>query len=142
MPAFNSCTKCVGGPCIIHDRTPDCHLVFLAWIQAHVPNLKTESSFDSQATWVIDVLSLSFDMLSMCVCTARQWQTSGRRVQELNAHTLYQKSYVRFPVGNLISDLVWSLDTGAAWRRAVYVTFAIERPLETMRYSCSLLCIL
>ena len=23
VPTFNSCTKCVGGPGILHDRTPD-----------------------------------------------------------------------------------------------------------------------
>ena len=25
VPAFNSCTKCVGSPDILHDQTPDCH---------------------------------------------------------------------------------------------------------------------
>ena len=36
------------------------------------PDVTTERSFDSQATWVnFDVFGLFFDMLSMCVCTAR-----------------------------------------------------------------------
>ena len=43
----------------------------------------TERIFDSQATWVIDVLWY-FLTLSMGVCTTRHWQTSGRLVQELN----------------------------------------------------------
>ena len=29
---FNSCTKSVGSPCIIHDRTPKCHPFFWAWM--------------------------------------------------------------------------------------------------------------
>ena len=27
VPTFNSCSKCLGNPGIIHDRTPDCHRV-------------------------------------------------------------------------------------------------------------------
>ena len=53
--------------------------------------LTTEHSFDSQDTWVIDVLGL-FDMLSMCVYTTRHWQTSGRLVQALNVCTVYCSS--------------------------------------------------
>ena len=44
-----------------------------------------ESSFDSQATWVIDVFGIFLDMLSMGICTTRHWETSGRLVQELNS---------------------------------------------------------
>ena len=52
-------------------------------------DLKTERSFSSQATWVIDVLGLFFDMLSMGVFKEnRLWQTSGRLVQELNVCTV------------------------------------------------------
>ena len=47
-------------------------------------DLTTKRSFDSQAAWVIDVLGLFFDMLSMSVCTIGHWQTYGRLVQELN----------------------------------------------------------
>ena len=32
MQTFNSCTKCVGSPGIIHDRTPDCHPISWAYI--------------------------------------------------------------------------------------------------------------
>ena len=32
VPTFNSCTKCVGSPRIIHDCTSDCHPVFWAWL--------------------------------------------------------------------------------------------------------------
>ena len=51
-------------------------------------DLTTERSFDSQATLVIDVLGLFFDMLSMTVCINKHWQTSGRLVQELNSRTV------------------------------------------------------
>ena len=30
VPTFNSCTKCMGSPCIIHDRVCDCRPVSLA----------------------------------------------------------------------------------------------------------------
>ena len=50
--------------------------------------LTTERSFDSQATWVIDLLGLSFDMLSIGVWTTRYWQTFGRLVQEFNVCTV------------------------------------------------------
>ena len=36
-----------------------------------VDDLTAERNFDSQATWVIDVLDLFHDMLSMGVCTTR-----------------------------------------------------------------------
>ena len=44
-------------------------------------DLTTERGFDLQATWVIDVLGLFFDM---SVCTTRHWQMFGRQLQELN----------------------------------------------------------
>ena len=57
VSAFNSCTKCLGSSGIIHDCTPNCHPVFWAWMRPHVPDL---ASFDSNATWVIDVFGLYF----------------------------------------------------------------------------------
>ena len=48
-----------------------------------------KTCFDSQATRVIDVLGLFFDMLSIGVCTTRHWPTSGRLVQELSACTVH-----------------------------------------------------
>ena len=53
-------------------------------------DLTTDRSFDLQATWLIDVLGLFLDMLSMDVCTTRQWQTSGRLVQKLDACTVVE----------------------------------------------------
>ena len=70
-------------PGIIHDRTPDCHPGHVCMV-----DLTTERSFDSQVTWVIDVLGLFFDILSVGVCTTRYWQTSGGLVQELNVCTV------------------------------------------------------
>ena len=51
-------------------------------------DLTTELSFDSQATWVIDVFGFLFDMIFISVCTTRHWQTSGRMVQKLNICTV------------------------------------------------------
>ena len=36
-------------------------------------DLTTERNFDSQATWVIDMFGIFFDMLPMSVCTTRHW---------------------------------------------------------------------
>ena len=49
----------------------------------------TEHSFDWQASWIIVVLGLFYDMSSMNVCTIRHWQTSSRLVQELNVCTVF-----------------------------------------------------
>ena len=32
VPIFNSCTKCLGSPGIIHNRTPDCHSISWPWM--------------------------------------------------------------------------------------------------------------
>ena len=85
VPTFNSCTKCVGSAGKIHDHTPDCQPV--SWVGMH-DDLATERRFDSQATWVIDMLGLFFDMQSMGVCTSRHWQTSGRQMQKLSVGTV------------------------------------------------------
>ena len=55
VPTFNSCTKCVSIPAMIHDNTPNCWPSFLGmdvWITQH------EHSFDGQALWVIDALGI------------------------------------------------------------------------------------
>ena len=46
VPTFNFCTKCVGRPGMIHDRTPK--------FPGHefLDDFTTEQSFDSQATYV------------------------------------------------------------------------------------------
>ena len=84
LMAFNSCTKCLGSPGIIQDRTPICH-PFSG--HGRMYDLTTARNTDSHATWVIGVLGLFLDMLSMGVCTTTHWQTSGRLVQKLNACT-------------------------------------------------------
>ena len=50
-------------------------------------NITTEHSFNSQATWVIDVIGLFFDMISMGVWTTRHWRMFGQLVQELDICT-------------------------------------------------------
>ena len=42
VPTFNSCTKYVGSPAIVHERTPDCHPVACAWmtLQLNVPMIR------------------------------------------------------------------------------------------------------
>ena len=56
--------------------------------------LKTERSFYSQATWIIDVLSFIILMFSMGVCITRHLLTSGRLVQELDVCTV---PYCEYP---------------------------------------------
>ena len=53
MSTFNCCTKCLRSPGIIHDRWADCQASSLG-----LDDLTTERSFESQATWVIDVFGL------------------------------------------------------------------------------------
>ena len=56
--------------------------------QGCIDDLANERSLDLQATWVLAVTGLFFDMLSIDVRTTRHWQTSGRLVQELNVGSL------------------------------------------------------
>ena len=85
VPTFNYCTKCVGSPGIMHDRTPH-----TTQFPRHgcMDDLTTERSFDSLVTLVIDVRSLFYDVLSMDLGTTRHRQTSGRLVQKLNVCTV------------------------------------------------------
>ena len=55
VPAFNSCTKYMGRPGIIRNRT-----VSWAWMRSHVTDLTTEFSSYSKDTWVIDMFGLWF----------------------------------------------------------------------------------
>ena len=88
MSAFISCFQCVGSPGIIQDRTLDCHIlvVLWAWKRSQVSDLTPERGFDSQSTWVIDVLSL---LLVIIVFLHSQGLADVRRlVQELNVCTV------------------------------------------------------
>ena len=70
-------------------------------------DLTNGRSFDSQATWVIDVLWLFVDRLSRCVCTNRHWQTSARLVQELNGCAVEHgiRHRVIFRINKCLSNL-------------------------------------
>ena len=61
-------------------------------------DLTTERGFDSQATRVIGVLRLYFDVLSISVCTIRHWHTTGRLVQKLNVCTVPSADHYRIAV--------------------------------------------
>ena len=65
---FNSCTKCMHGQ-PGQNRRPH------AQLQGCMDDLI--ASYDWQATWVVDVLGLFSNVISMGVCTTRHWQTSG-----------------------------------------------------------------
>ena len=52
-------------------------------------DVTTERSFDSQATWVIEVLGILFEMLSVGVCINGHWQMPCQLLQELNVCTVY-----------------------------------------------------
>ena len=84
MPKFNSGTKCTGRPGMQSNTTAS-------------PKATKLTNFDLQATWVIDVLGLSFTCYPWAFCTTRHWQMSGRLVQELNVCTVVvlSRSYLR-----------------------------------------------
>ena len=85
---FNTCIKCVDSPGLIHVSSS--HTIATHFLgHGCMDDLTTERSFDLQATRVIGILGLFFDMFStMGVCTTRHCQTSGRPVQELNVCTV------------------------------------------------------
>ena len=84
--AFNSCTKRVGR---IHDRAADFHPVSFELYIVHVGAWHHNwRSFDSQATWVIDVLRLFRWHVIYEFCTTRRRQTSSRLAQKLNVCTV------------------------------------------------------
>ena len=49
------CTEWVGILSKIHDRTPGCHPVSWSWVRPQVTELKTEHSFDTTDTWLVQV---------------------------------------------------------------------------------------
>ena len=99
VPTFNSCTKRNLG--IKHDHMPDYRPVFWAWMP---PQMNV--ALICKLYRVIGMLDLLFDMLSMGVCTNRNWQTSGQLVQELNLCTVY---ILNAGIDSNISMLVASL---------------------------------
>ena len=86
MLTFNSCTKCVGSPGVIHDRMAICHPVPTAWMYG-LPQ-KMNGALIRKPRWSLVYLVYFVNMLSMCVCTTMYCQTSGRLVQELNVCTV------------------------------------------------------
>ena len=82
MSAFNSCTKCVGSPGIIHNRIPG-HGCDHRSLTSQLNIALIRILFGS-----LTCLAYFFDMLSMGVCATRHWQMSGRLVQELNVCTV------------------------------------------------------
>ena len=85
VPTFNSCTKYVGRPGKIHDHMPDCYLLSWAWMHEWPT---TERNFIRKLRGSLMCFSYFIEMLSIGVCTTRQWQTSDRLVQELNVCTV------------------------------------------------------
>ena len=96
MPIFNSCTECVDRPGLLHNRTPDCSPVSWVWMHGG-PHSWTCCSFDSQATWVIDVCGLFVDMLPMNESTYNQAladvRLSGAEIKCLYCMYLIHKQY-------------------------------------------------
>ena len=83
VSTFNFCTKCVGSPCRQHGTSP---IAIQFPGNGCMDDLTTERSFESQATWTIDVFGLF--LLFMSVCATTQRQASCRPVQELNVCTV------------------------------------------------------
>ena len=68
-----------------HARLPPSFPGIDAWMTSQA---KVALIHKATFTWVIDVLGLLHDMLSMDTCSTRHWQTSVRLVQELNVCTV------------------------------------------------------
>ena len=93
-------------------------------------DLTIEHSFDSQVTWVIDVLGLYFDMLSMGVRTTRHWRRpvdwSRNEMSVLYLHSLHivtsliPASYEAFiqPIKAVGSDTSFHLFPSNGWGKA------------------------
>ena len=61
VPTFNSCTKCVGSPGMINDRTSDCHPGSLAWMHRWSRNwtyLWFAVHVCHSCAWLIDVIDV------------------------------------------------------------------------------------
>ena len=86
VPKFSSCTKYVGSPGRIHDRTPDCH-TFLLGMDARM-TLQLNVALIRKLRGPLECLAYFLEMSSMVVCTTRHLQTSGRLVQKLNVCTV------------------------------------------------------
>ena len=86
VPTFSSCTKCLGSPGIIHDRTLGWQPVSFSWM------LKMTSQLNIALLCKLDgslmYLAYFIGILSTGLCTPRHRQTSGRLVQELNVCTV------------------------------------------------------
>ena len=110
VPTFDSCTKCVGSPGIKHTTACPIAIQFLG--HGCMDDLTTERKVDLQAQWVIYLLGLFFDLLSMGVWTTRHcMQTSGRSVQKWNVCTVCIPS-LRYRISKnvkigLVSTLFW-----------------------------------
>ena len=93
VPRFNSCTHYVGA--VRAEYTTGRPIAIQFPGNGCMDDLTTESSFHSQATWVINVLGLFFDILPIGVCTTEHWQTSGRLVLEFKVYSILLQSRTR-----------------------------------------------
>ena len=80
VPTFNSCTKCLVTPGIVHDQLPPS---FLDMDACTTSQLNVVLIRKLLCAWFI------FDILLISVFTTRHWQTSGQLVQELNVGTVF-----------------------------------------------------
>ena len=87
VPTFNSCPKYGGIPSRIHDRTPDCLPIFLGMDACMTSQLNV--ALIRMLRGPLKCLAYFLDMPFMVVCTARHWQTYGRRLQKLKVCTVF-----------------------------------------------------
>ena len=88
MPTYNSGTKswAARAQYTVAQYSEGCHPMCVLGNKSK-GELTNERRIDSQATWVIDVLGLFFDMFPIGVGTIRRWPMPSRLVQELNIFT-------------------------------------------------------
>ena len=87
---FNSCTKCVDSPGIMHDRMPDCNPVSGVLMHGIPQNWMKLWIASYVCHWCPWLIFLTYNPWAFC--TTRHWQTSGRLVQELNGCTVEEKT--------------------------------------------------
>ena len=111
VPTFNSCTKCLVRPGIIHDRTPNFHPVSWRWMHVRLNVVLVRKLL---CAWFI------FETLSISVCTTSHRQKSGQLVQELNVCTVRRSQGFRYSMDQLFVYSVWEMGIRGKLCRLLY----------------------
>ena len=92
VPAFSSCTNCVGSPGMTHKPTPPNFLGMDAWMTSRL-NVALFRKLHVSMLCLAYFLTCYLQMF-----TIRHWQTSGRLVQELNVGTVNSNCFFFYQI--------------------------------------------